>query len=97
MNFFSTKFGFSRSLLKIKQNIYFLLLKKKRASPRQGVAQGRVPSSIQFFHCVIHLLPERLQKVLNSDGRYFDGNKTYFLFEKIVNSNKKSFKIKLHA
>ena len=26
------------------KNIYFLLIKKKRDGPRQGVAQGRVPS-----------------------------------------------------
>ena len=57
MFFFSTKFRFNRSLLKIKQYAlvekYFFSFKKKRHGPRQGVAQGRVLSTnntlLKFF------------------------------------------------
>ena len=31
------------------KNIYFLLIKKKRDGPRQGVAQGRLPSPTHIF------------------------------------------------
>ena len=31
------------------KNIYFLLIKKKRDGPRQGVAQGKVPSLVHFL------------------------------------------------
>ena len=30
------------------ENIYFLIIKKKRDGPRQGVAQGRVPYPTRF-------------------------------------------------
>ena len=48
---------------------------------------------IQFFHRGIHLLPERWQKVINSDGLYFEIIFISYL-RRILILSKKFFKIK---
>ena len=49
MNFFSTKFGFNKSLLKKNEMAQGRRWIKAGGGPRQEVAQGRVPFSTYAF------------------------------------------------